>query len=188
MAKSYEVDLFDIDSITKFEKVLMKMTSAIKGEEFMQFVAGKCMIELNRISNERLNGFTDKDMFSSEVDKYRTNHKVDIKPKEITIYNDTMADLSHVSDRTLANYPEGFSIAKAIEFGTGILGSPNDEFEWETQVNPNRDYEKGWYYERDGQLYWSKGFGGKFIYYELVRTVESKLQEWFNEFLDSKLD
>ena len=69
-----------------------------------------------------------------------------------------------------------------------FLGTNNDEFEWETEVNPERDYNKGWVYERDGQLHWTKGQKGHFIYQKLRDTVESKLSDWVTEYLQSQLD
>ena len=188
MKSEYEFDILDVDGITDFTKQIKGLAKALDDEELMQFIGNKCMLELSRISNEKLGGFSESDMFSTEVDKYRSNHQLDVKVNELTISNDTMADLSHVSKKTLANYPDGFSIAKAIEFGTGILGTPNDEFDWETQANPNRNYDKGWYYEKDGHLYWSKGFAGKFIYSELKKVVEEKAKDWINEYIKSKLD
>lgn len=188
MAKKYNINIYDVENISYFKTILLQLSKSLESEEFMQFIGNKCLLELNRISNERLDGFFETDMASSEVDKYRKNHKMTIKPKKINISNSTMADLSHVSPRTLENYPDGFSIAKAIEFGTGILGTPDSEFEWETQMNPNRNYDKGWYYEKNGKLYWSKGFGGKFIYSELVKSVEKNISSWIDEYLDSKIE
>ena len=64
------------------------------------------------------------------------------------------------------------------------LGTDNDEFDWKTQVNPERDYDKGWVYERDGQLHWTKGQQGHFIYQKLKTTVESKLNQWIEEYIN----
>lgn len=188
MGKKYEIDILDVDAMQQIQEDWKHFIKRMNSEDFMQFIGQKCMLELNRISNEKLGGFAENDMFTTEIDKYRVNHVLETKSKELIISNDTMADLSHLSEKTASNYPDGFSIAKAIEFGTGILGTPDNEFKWETQVSENKSkYEKGWYYERDGHLYWSKGFGGKFIYYELRKVVEEKIPEWFNEYVDTFL-
>lgn len=186
MSKKYEIDIFDIDQFKSFEKDLKELAKKIKSKDFMNFVADKCMLQLTKISNEKLGGFAEDDMAQNDVNNYRSNHKVEVQDDIIIIRNDTMADLSHVSQRTLENYPEGFSIAKAIEFGTGIYGSENDDPEWAVQVNEHRNYEKGWYYEKDGSLHWSKGFGGKFIYYELGQYVQENIADWVQEYFENE--
>ena len=187
MNKEYEINIFNIESIKTAENLLSSISGALQSDELMKFLGNKCMMELNRICNEKLNDIKNWDVFSEEVNKYKANHKLDVKQDELTISNDTMADLSHLSPSTLANYSEGFSIAKAIEFGTGILGTPDDESGWETKVNSSRDYNKNWSYERNGKLYWSNGFAGKFVYYELKTTVEKNIEDWINEYLESKI-
>ena len=66
-----------------------------------------------------------------------------------------------------------------------FLGTSDDESGWETQVNPNRNYSKGWYYDRgDGRIRFSQGMAGKFIYYELKETVRKKFKIWLDEFIE----
>lgn len=187
MAKKYEVDIFDLNQIKMLENQFSSLKKVLQSEDFMNFIGNKCMLELNRISNLKLDGFTESDMAMQEVNKYRTRHKLEVKKDSLRISNDTMANLDHLSAKTLANYPEGFSIAKAIEFGTGILGTPNDDPEWQTQVNTNRNYNKGWYYEKNGRLYWSNGFGGKFIYYTLKESVEKNIENWVIEYINLQI-
>lgn len=60
----------------------------------------------------------------------------------------------------------------------------DDESGWTTQMNPNRNYEKGWYYDRgDGRIRWSQGMEGKFIYYTLKETVKKNFSAWLDEFM-----
>lgn len=120
MDKKYKIDLFDLDSYDALLSDFQRLKTAIASPEFMEFLADKCIMELSRISNEKLGGIREDDVTYSEVDKYRSNHEVEIGTDFVRISNDTMADLSHVSEKTLANYPDGLSIAKIIEFGTGI--------------------------------------------------------------------
>ena len=187
MARKYKIDIFDLDQWKEFEGDMVKLKSVVQSKEFMNYIADKCILKLSQISSEKLGGVRDDDVFYQDIDRYRTNHKVDVGTDVVIISNDTMADLSHVSERTLQNYPDGFSIAKAIEFGTGIYGSENDDPEWRVQVNENRDYNKGWYYEKDGSIRWSKGFGGKFIYYELLEYVKENIANWILEYLFNQI-
>lgn len=120
MDKKYEINLFDLDSYDTMLNDFQRLKKAIASPEFMDFLAEKCIMELSRISNERLGGIREDDVTYSEVDKYRSNHQVEVGTDFVRISNDTMADLSHLSENTLRNYPDGISIAKIIEFGTGI--------------------------------------------------------------------
>lgn len=53
-------------------------------------------------------------------------------------------------------------------------------------MNPDRDYSKGWFYEKDGEIHFTRGQEGKFIYYELLQSVQKNFQKWLNEFLKKK--
>lgn len=109
----YEVDIFDIDSIKEMEKDFSKLEQKLNSEDFMIFLAEKCMKELNTIIDKELR----TEGYETE---YRDNNKYETTKDQITISNDSMVDLSNVSPETLINYPDGLSLAKIIEFGTGI--------------------------------------------------------------------
>lgn len=179
MAKEYKIDIFDVDSLKLAEKLLSNLTENLKSEEFMIFLANKCMVELNNIIDKTLN----TEDYTTE---YRDSNSYQTSIDEIIISNDSMVDLSQVSPKTLENYPDGLSLSKLIEFGTGILGTPNDEFAWETQVNPNRDYSKGWVYERNGNLYWTKGQQGHFIYNQLREAILQNIDTWVKQYIELK--
>lgn len=74
-------------------------------------------------------------------------------------------------------------------------GTPNTEFNWETQVNNRldaegnriRDYNKGWYYVRKGQVYFSRGERGHFIYLELRNRIQEKANEWIMPYIMDKI-
>lgn len=65
-----------------------------------------------------------------------------------------------------------------------LHGEDNSDFDWKTEMNPNRDYSKGWWYVRDGKLQFTNGHEGKFIYYELSQSVQKNFQKWLNEFVE----
>lgn len=113
MDKSYTINLFNLDGFDKFSKDLNKLVKALDSKEFMKFLADKCMAELKVITNNKLR----TENYSTD---YRSNHRRRVNGKSITISNNSMVDLSHLSEETLARYPNGLSLAKIIEFGTGI--------------------------------------------------------------------
>ena len=114
--KKYVIDLFDVKSFEQLEKDLDGLEEALQSEEFMRFLADKCLIELDNIIQKNSSGSE----YTPQMPEYSNNNKSTITSDKITIYNDSMVDLSHVSSNTLINYPDGLSLAKLIEFGTGI--------------------------------------------------------------------
>lgn len=120
MDKKYKINLFDLDSYDTMLSDFKKLKQALASQDFMDFLAEKCIMELSRISNEKLSGIREDDVTYSEVNKYRSNHQVKIGKDFVRISNDTMAEIGHLSEKTLNNYPNGISISKIIEFGTGI--------------------------------------------------------------------
>ena len=109
----YEINIFDLNQVKDLEKNFSKLEDGLNSEDFMVFLADKCMVELNKI--------IDKELRTEEYEtEYRDNNKYETTKNQIRISNDSMVDLSHLSPETLLNYPEGLSLAKIIEFGTGI--------------------------------------------------------------------
>lgn len=113
MKNSYTINLFNLDGFEEFSKDLDKLVDALDSKDFMNFLADKCMEEVKRITSEKLRT-------ENYTTDYRSNHKRRVTEKKITIKNNSMVDLSHLSPETLARYPNGLSLAKIIEFGTGI--------------------------------------------------------------------
>jgi hypothetical protein len=69
-----------------------------------------------------------------------------------------------------------------------FLGSDNSAYDWKTEYNPDRDYQKGWYYEKNGELHWTRGQEGKFIYQKLYNKVQENISNWIFEYLNKNLD
>lgn len=68
-----------------------------------------------------------------------------------------------------------------------FLGTTNEEFEWITEFNENRDYSKPWVFEKDGQLHFSRGQQGHFIYQELKANIEKNIEDWVTEYIFSNM-
>lgn len=179
--KKYEIDIFDKKQLSKLEKDFGNLAQSLQSEEFMDFIALKCMKELNSIIDANLR----TEEYTTE---YRDNNHYETTKDQIYIYNDSMVDLSNLKPETLANYPEGLSLAKLIEFGAGIEGTDSSDYNWKTEFNPDRDYSKGWTYEKDGQLYFTKGQQGHFIYQKLLTKVQENMDSWVAEYLTDKLN
>lgn len=109
----YEIDIFDDKSLKMLENLFSKLTDTLYSEEFMIYLAEKCMKELNSIIDAKLS----TEEYTTE---YRDNNNYETSKDKIRIYNDSMVDLSELSSETAQYYPQGLSLAKLVEFGTGI--------------------------------------------------------------------
>ena len=113
MDKKYEIDIFDLTQFKILEKDLNKLSKELDSEEFMNFISKKSMNELEKVIKNKLS----TEDYSSN---YRSSNHSEVKKEQVRIYNDSMVNLDHLSPKTLANYPNGLSLALLAEFGTGI--------------------------------------------------------------------
>lgn len=66
-------------------------------------------------------------------------------------------------------------------------GTDSPAYGWKTEYNTNRDYTKGWVYEKDGQVYWTQGQQGHFIYQELMNVINKNISNWISEYMEMQL-
>lgn len=116
MDLKYTLNIYDLKDYEKAIKALNKLSDIFQSKELLDYLGNKCLDEVKKITDEKLK--SGEDYIPST--EYRSNHKMDISGGTITISNETMADLSNLKEETLANYSEGLSLSKLIEFGTGI--------------------------------------------------------------------
>lgn len=176
---NYSIELEGIDDVISN---LQELSKSISSQDFMEFIGNK--------SHEIVRSKTNQSGISyRETEGYSSNNKKVVSKKEVTLYNDTMADLSNLSETTKINYPNGFSIAKAVEYGTGVVGASSEGStqaqDWEYDVNNHG--EKGWYYEKDGRIYWTKGMEGKLIYYKSSEEIKKQLPTMVGEFIQKTI-
>lgn len=176
------INILDTVNVENYFNEYIILLNEFTTKEFKEFFGNKCIEVLKELSESLLSDISYSDVATEEIEKYKNAHQVEIGDDYVLLFNETMADLSHLSPLTSAHYPNGLSIAKLIEYGMGIKGTTQDD--WQTQMNPNRDYTKAWAYRRPagGTLYWSNGMEGKFIYQKLIEVVKEKMHEWVNEY------
>jgi len=164
-----------------------KIEKALKSNNFKDFLKKKCKETLDAITQTSLN----VDVEEQYIHNYRSSHKVEVDDEYITISNYTMISPSNINPDIASNYPNGFDLAKAVEYGTGIVGAVSDAYSeaikdgWAYMVNQDRDYSKGWFYEKDGKVYWTEGMSGKLIFNKAILEIEDKLYDWVDEYLES---
>ena len=174
-----------IKGTKELSNTLKRLGDSFGSEEMMSYLGDKAERVLYKTTYENLS--TVEDLETSE---YAKNHQKQVMKNKVILSNDTMADLSGLSPETLKNYPNGFSIAKAVEYGTGIVGATSEasgiaaNHGWEYDINQHG--EKGWFYKKNGKLYWSKGFEGRLIFYKTAKEIAEKSPKWINEYLKAK--
>ena len=109
----YEVNILNTEDLEKLGKLFSEIEESLESEELLKFIAEKAMAELQTIID------TELDTEDYETD-YRSSNKYEILEDQIRIYNDSRVDLSELSEETRQYYADGLSLAKIIEFGTGI--------------------------------------------------------------------
>lgn len=191
MAK-YEYDLDNRQDLNEMLGELDLIKDLFANSEFKRFIAKKCLEELADICNYTLVTFDEHSVFDAKVQEYEENHKYRIGSDYILIYNNTMLaqdEMWWVSPTTRENYPHGISIAKIIEYGTGIRGTSQND--WQTDVNGHGS--AGWtYYNPDNwgssnkveSLVHTTGLEGRFIYQKLADSVERKFDAWVGEYIE----
>jgi len=183
---------FRIDNFNLIQKQLDNVRKIFNSNAFINFLKPKFLETLNETINERLvststgeqAGVTNSEYF----DEYKANNKfLDIKDGFI-LYNDTVIPQSNLTiqdKRKLANYPNGFSIALAFEFGVGIVGQ-NAPVEGAWQYNVN-NYNFYWTFKKNGQVYSTYGYQGMEIYRFTVVKINNNMKKWINEYFSKSL-
>lgn len=184
---NYVYDLMKSGDFKKLEEDLLDIHKIFETNEFKEFVANKCLKELDLMSSSLLSNISEANVPADKLEEYKNNHKKEIGKDYIEISNDTtltQAEMVWVSEKTRERYKDGISIAYIIEYGVGIIGSEDDD--WATNVpSPSKHADGSWSFRKNDNLYLNvDGFNGKFIYQRLLDIVEDKFEDWVYEYID----
>lgn len=151
--------------------------------KFKEFIKVKCMETLNKITDKNIESIVDEK--TASLSQYRKNHTPKIINNGIRIYNETLADLSELSEKTKKNYINGFSVAKAVEYGVGIVGKKFQAVNaskdgWVYNVN---DHKSGWVYKNNGKYIFTSGYKGRQIYYYTLISIQKNIEKWIYEYI-----
>ena len=181
----------NIDSIKKLEKhikfveKLLKMKTDVK---FQKYIQNKCLETVKKVSYQRIGSNTNEEY----IEEYISRHQIREVSDGFVLYNDLTipAILSTKSTKNqdnsqgvVRNYENGFSIALAFEYGTGLVGQENAvQGAWDYNVNNYGD--KGWYYKPlNGEAIRTRGYQGFEIYRYTAEEIKSMLPKWVNDYL-----
>jgi len=178
--------IVDIDSINTLDNYILKVQRYAKmktDKVFQRFIQNKVLEAVKRVTDERLIGGTTDDEY---IEEYKSRHKIEETSDGFVLYNDTVLPTSMlpISEQTANNYPNGFSIALAFEYGIGIVGENNPKPNaWEYNVNK---WNFAWYYSKNGELFATYGYEGFEIYRFTAEEVKKQLSSWVNEYFERR--
>lgn len=185
----YEFDISKDRDFKELIESIERIEKAFDSKDFLEFLANKCLKALNVIMLDNLNGYDEHSVFESKLDEYRDNNKYEILDNGILIYNDTnmgQNEMWWVSPKTRENYPDGISIAYIVEYGTGIKGTSQDDWQTEVHAYPNGEWR---FVNPDtGFLKYSTGSEGRFIYQKLLEEIEREIGVWVDEYYEKEVD
>jgi hypothetical protein len=180
-----------IDSIKKLDKHIKYVERMLKMKtdvNFQKYIQQKCLETVKQVSYQRIGINTNEEY----IEEYISRHQIREVSNGFVLYNDLAipAILSTKStknqDRSqgiVRNYENGFSLALAFEYGTGLVGAENAvQGAWDYNVNNYGD--KGWYYKPlNGNSIRTRGYQGFEIYRYTAEEIKSMLPKWVNDYL-----
>ena len=187
--------LVDVDSIDTLDNYIIRVQRYAKmktDRAFQRFIQNKVLETVREQTDLRLVGGTTNDEY---IEEYKTRHKIQEFKEGFVLYNDTIlppilstknTKNQNIDDGIVRNYDNGFSIALAFEYGTGIVGEENPvQGAWAYNVNNYGDY--GWYYKTmDGTSERTRGYQGFEIYRHTAEEVKKRLSSWVNEYFERR--
>lgn len=181
----FNVDI-DIKGLEKLEHHI-EFVNAMLGMKtngtFQKFIQEKVLRTAKEVTNRLLVGGTTDDEY---IEEYKINHKIREFDGGFILYNDTTIPTSMlpVSEKTAENYPNGFCVALAFEYGIGIVGENDAKVgAWNYNVN---NWNFAWYYKKNDVLYSTYGYSGLEIYRNIAIEVEKNMASWVKEFINKK--
>lgn len=176
---SFKVD--NLEGLEKYKEYVKNLSQMISDNKFQRFIQEKCLETVKKVTEQRLvGGTTDDEM----IQEYKTRHKIRNFANGFVLYNDTTLPASMLSTKHPEDYPNGFSIALAFEYGVGIVGQNNPVAgAWEYNL---KDYNFGWYYQKYNESYHTYGYSGFEIYRYTAVEIEKLLPSWVKEYMQKR--
>lgn len=177
----------NISGLKELQKELDRVENILnmkRDNKFNQFLKDKFMETARRITDWKLSGGTTNDM---AIEKYKSSHHIVDSENGFILYNDCVIDANTSNP---SDYPNGFSIALAFEYGVGIVGqgtyNTGEEVEkeyftpWDYNINK---YNFGWVFKNEeGNLQSTYGYMGFEIYRYIADEIEKNLVKWYDEY------
>ena len=174
-----KIDVNGLDKLKEHIEYVKKFATMQTDRDFQKYIQKKVLETVRQVTDERLVGGTTDDEY---IEEYKIRHKIRETDDGFILYNDTTIPTSMlpVSEKTAQNYPNGFCIALAFEYGIGIVGQNDAKVgAWDYNVN---NWNFAWCYKKDGISYSTYGYSGFEIYRYTAERVINSLKTWVKEY------
>lgn len=178
-----KTEVKNLDALKNHLAIVKGLQSMVSDKKLQTFIKQKCLEAVRQVTEERLVGGTTDDEY---IEEYKNNHQIADTANGFVLYNNTTipTEMLPISEQRAGNYPNGFNIALAFEYGIGIVGENAPvEGAWKYNVN---NWNFAWYYQKDGQLYSTYGYAGFEIYRFTAERIKQNLSSWIVEYQNRK--
>lgn len=177
MFVKYDFSVDNLEGLKQHLNYVQSLSNMQKDRSFQKYIQAKCLSVVKQVTEQKLTGRTTNDEW---IEEYKSNHKIREFNDGFVLYNDTTIPTSMLSTKHLENYPDGFSIALAFEYGIGIIGQTHPVAgAWEYNL---KDYNFGWYYKKYEEILHTYGYSGFEIYRNAANLIEELLPDWVKEY------
>ena len=170
----------NFDLIQKRIDYIKKLRQMQSDKSFQHFIQDKCLETVKQISYQRLQTGSGAEQCTNDeyFSEYIQNHKIRETDNGFILYNDLTVPANTSKPE---NYPNGFSIAMAFEYGVGIVGeNANDNPNaWTYNVN---NYQFGWVFKNGNEYFRTYGYAGFEIYRFSAIEIQKLLPSWVQEY------
>jgi len=177
------VSVVNLDKLQEQISYVDKLIKMKTDKDFQKYIQNKVLETVKKVARQRIHGTTNDEW----IEEYNNRHKIRETSNGFELYNDfTIPQIMlAIQDKDkLDDYPNGFNIALAFEYGVGIVGeNAPKQGAWEYNV---RDYNFAWSYRQYDTLYSTYGYEGAEVYRFTAIEVEKKLKEWVNTYFANK--
>lgn len=183
--------IYNISGLNELkEKIdyINKMLQMTKDSKFQKFIQEKCLQTINEIARERIPLYVgeDKNPNLNLLEEYLLRNEIEEIDNGFIIKNSFTlpTEMLAIGKNKIENYPNGFNIALAFEYGVGIVGENTPvEGAWEYNIN---NYNIAWKFEEYGVSYTSWGYSGAEVYRYSKEEIKKNLKGWVNEYFNIK--
>ena len=178
-----KLDTTNLDKLENHIKYVERFSKMKNNIKLQKYIQDKFLETVRRVTNERLVGGTTDDEY---IEEYKSRHKIRETSDGFILYNDTILPtaLLPVSEETAKNYPNGFSIALAFEYGIGIVGQNDAKVgAWDYNIN---NWNFAWRYTKDGVSYSTYGYSGFEIYRYTAEEIRKNIKRWILEYNENE--
>ena len=186
-----KVDINSIEKLDSHIKYVEKLLTMKTDKNFQKYIQQKCLETVRRVSRERIRNSTNDEY----IEEYILRHSIREEENGFVLYNNFTipAILSTQNTKNqdrlngkVRNYDNGFNLALAFEYGTGLVGQDNPvQGAWEYNVNEYGEY--GWYYKSfNGDAVRTRGYQGFEIYRFTAEEIKVMLPKWINDYFRKK--